>query len=329
MDTILFKRKELIMTRIQIFIHFSIALLLAVCVGNTDAKSTNGTLAKQIPIEDFFRKPQQSGYQLSPDGKAYIFRAPVNGISNIFFQKIGESESVQLTQSADRDIMRFYWGNENIILYRQDTEGDENYKLYSINLETKAINCLTDYENSNTSIIDIYAKVPHEIIIGLNKRDAESSDVYRLNIVSGELTMMEQNPGNVRSWRVDNDGIIRIAYAGDVLYRKDQDSEFTKITDFEADDTFTIHYFSPDNKNVYAYSSVGRDKIAIVEYSLDEDKEIEVLFEDPIYDAFGDDERDYFEYSKSKQKLLYALYTAKKRTPYFLMKTLKKSTIRA
>ena len=83
------------------------------------------------------------------------------------------------------------------------------------------------------------------------------------------------------------------------------------------DDTFTIRYFTPDNKNVYAYSNIGRDKIAIVEYNLDTNREVRVLFEDPLYDAFGDDERDYFEYSRSKQKLMYALYTAEKRTLHF------------
>jgi len=302
----------------RVLIHLSLVLLLAGCAENTGTRSANSELARQIPVEDFFRKPQQSGYRLSPDGERYIYRAPVDGINNIFIQGIGEPEPIQLTHSTDRDIRRFYWGTENEILYLQDTEGDENYKLYRLNIGSKEIKCLTDFENSNTSIIDFYAKDPNEIIIGLNKRDPECSDVYRLNILTGELRMIEQNPGNVRSWMVDNDGVVRIAYAGDVLYRKDGNSEFEKLSDLEEeDDTFTIHYFTPDNKNVYAYSSIGRDKIAIVEYDLDANEEIEVLFEDPDYDAFGDDERDYFEYSRSRQKLIYALYTAEKRTLHF------------
>ncbi|MBI9069944.1 MAG: S9 family peptidase [Salinivirgaceae bacterium] len=285
---------------------------------NKNQDSIDNKLAKQIPIEDFFKKPQQSGYQLSSDGKSYIYRAPVNGISNIFIQEIGKPEPRQLTNSTDRDINNFYWGTNNYVLYKQDNEGDENYKLYRLDIQTKEITCLTDFENSNTTIIDFYSKNPNEIIIGLNKRDPECSDVYQLNILSGELRMVEQNPGDVRDWMVDNNGVVRIAYAVDILYRKDEKSEFKKLIDNEGeDDTFTIHYFTPDNKNVYAYSSIGRDKIAIVEYDLDANKEVNVLFEDSVYDAFGDDERDYFEYSKSKQKLIYAVYTAKKRTLYF------------
>ena len=117
------------MKRFQLIFYFGFVLLIADCADNTDIRLTNSESAKQISIEDFFRKPQQSGYRLSLDGKSYIYRAPVNGINNIFIREIGKSESIQLTYSTDRDIMRFYWGTENEILYLQDTEGDENYKL--------------------------------------------------------------------------------------------------------------------------------------------------------------------------------------------------------
>jgi dipeptidyl aminopeptidase/acylaminoacyl peptidase len=303
--------------------YLGLMLALSSCV--TSIRSTNTGVARQIPIEDFFKKPQESGYRLSPDGKGYIYRAPVNGINNIFFREIGREESFQLTHSPDRDIMEFYWGNNKEVLYLQDTEGDENYKLYRLTVATKEVKCLTDFDNSNTAIIDFYAKNPDEIIISLNKRDPEASDVYRLNILTGELTMIEQNPGNVRSWMVDNDGVVRIAYAGNVLYRKDKASPFEKLSDLKKeDDTFTIQYFTPDNKNVYAYSNIGRDKIAIVEYDLNANRETKVLFENEYYDAFGDDERDYFEYSRSRQKLFYAIYTAEKRTLHFFDKDMEK-----
>ncbi|MFC1481652.1 alpha/beta fold hydrolase [Candidatus Neomarinimicrobiota bacterium] len=310
-----------------IYLSILVVIILAAtgCFESKKEDVTDNTPAKHIPIEDFFRKPQQSGYRISPDGKHYIYRAPVNGINNLFVQEIGKSESIQLTQSADRDISQFYWGTENLILYLQDTEGDENYRLYKLNIESKEIICLTDFENSDTGIIDFYAKDPNEIIIGLNKRDPEVSDVYRLNIITGDLRMIEENPGDVRSWMVDNDGVVRIAYAGDVQYRKDENSDFKKLIDNQGDDdTFTIHYFTPDNKNVYAYSSIGRDKIAIVEYDLDANREVRVLFEDPVYDAFGDDERDYFKYSANKQKLIYAVYTAEKRTIHIFDEDFKK-----
>lgn len=302
----------------------SLLIIISLLILPGCSEDMNSQIAKYIPLENFFKKPQQSGHKLSPDGKRYLYRAPVNGINNLFVRKIGTSESIQLTHSTDRDIMRFYWGNNTEALFLQDTEGDESYKLYGVNIESQRVSCLTDFENANTSIIDFYDKHPDEIIIGLNKRDPEYSDVYRLNILTGELQMMQMNPGNVRRWMVDNAGVVRIAYADDVLYREDLNSEFKPIVDKRKDDdTFSIEYFTPDNKHVYAYSSVGRDKIAIVEYDLAANREVRVLFEDPIYDAFGDDERDYFQYSGSNQKLLYAIYSAERRTIHFFDETFK------
>lgn len=303
------------MTFVSGFVPIVVVLSL---LSGSDQRSITDTIASRIPIEDFFRKPQRSGERISPNGQRYIFRAPVNGISNIFIQDIGSSTPVQLTSSTDRDIMSFYWVSDQYVLYEQDTEGDENYRLYRVDIDSKEVVCLTDFPNSNTSILDFFAKNPETIIVTLNRRDPALNDVYRLNINSGELTLIAENPGDVRDWMVDNDGVVRIAYTDGVLYRKDANSSFERLSDLQKDDdTFTIKYFTPDNNHVYAYSNLGRDKIAIVEYDLSANKEVSVLFEDSVYDAFGDDERDYFQYSAGQQKLLYAVYTAEARTYHF------------
>ncbi|MBU0475699.1 MAG: hypothetical protein KKF62_16235 [Bacteroidetes bacterium] len=175
---------------------------------------------KPIPIENFFKKPLTSGYSLSPNGKFMIYRSPVNSINNIFIKEIGKDGIKQLTHSTNRDIMRFFWGNNEIVIYMQDTEGDENYKLYTVNINTLENRCLTDFENSNTEISSFFNKDSTRIIVESNKRDPECYDVYFLNIYSGELQMIEQNPGNVRSWGIDNNGVVRIAYSDKILYRK-------------------------------------------------------------------------------------------------------------
>ena len=150
----------------------------------------------------------------------YLFKAGATHHFRQFFLRR------MLADALGQVSVTFFVSCNQFTQYRQDTEGDENYKLYSLNIESKEPICLTDFENSNTSIIDSYAKDPNEIIIGLNKRNPECSDVYRLNILTGELIMIAQNPGDVRSWMVDNDGVVRIAYAGNVLYRKDEKSDF-------------------------------------------------------------------------------------------------------
>jgi hypothetical protein len=43
---------------------------------NTKQKINPIVIAKQIPLEDFFKNPEKSSYQISPDGSFYSFMAP-------------------------------------------------------------------------------------------------------------------------------------------------------------------------------------------------------------------------------------------------------------
>jgi hypothetical protein len=54
---------------------------------NTKQKINSIVIAKQIPLEDFFKNPEKSSYQISPDGSFYSFMAPYKKRMNIFIQK--------------------------------------------------------------------------------------------------------------------------------------------------------------------------------------------------------------------------------------------------
>ena len=278
----------------------------------------------QIPVEDFFKNPEAVDYRLSPDGRYYAYVGSYNGVNNIFLREVGNPDAFRLTDATDRDINRFFWGNNQYVMYLQDNEGDENYRLYRVHIEQKNVDCITPFEGVKVTIIDVLRNMPDDIIIGMNKRDPELFDPYRLNIATGEMTLLAENPGNVKRWMNDNDGVIRVAFADGILYREEESAEFREVLSVDVDDTFIPHYFTPDNQHVYAYSNLGRDKIAIVEYDLNAGKEIRVLFEHPVYDVFGDDERDYFSYSYGTQTLQYALFTAERRTLHFFDEEIKR-----
>jgi hypothetical protein len=62
--------------------------------------STQSVMAQnQIPLEDFFRNPEKTGYQISPDGKFYSYLAPYENRLNIFVQQIGKEKSIRLIGS--------------------------------------------------------------------------------------------------------------------------------------------------------------------------------------------------------------------------------------
>jgi protease II len=279
--------------------------------------------AKKIEAEDFFKSRAQTNFRISPDGQYIAYIGTKDNHNNIFIRKIGQPPDVSLT-NTDSDINSFYWGNKDYILYLQDTNGDENYKLFRINIHSREIKCLTDFDNVQTGIIDLLETQDENIIIQMNRRDPELFDPYCLNIVTGDLKLLYRNPGNLDGWMTDNSGKVRFLKSNVLLYRNDDKSEFREVIKLGPEDVFDPRFFNGTNDHVYAYSNIGRDKIAIVEFDPDKGKEVKVMFESPDYDAFGDDERDRFTYSQSMGRLLFALYTAEKRELVFFDRNLEK-----
>jgi dipeptidyl aminopeptidase/acylaminoacyl peptidase len=306
---------------ILLILPIGVGLAVAGCSGDSSEDASEGRviagISPAIPVEDFFRSPARIDYKLSPDGRRYAYVGRWRDVDNIFVQEIGETEALRLTSATERDINRFTWGNDNCILYLQDDAGDENYRLYRVTVPGGDERCLTDFPKVRTQLIDLLVNRPNEVIITVNLRDPELLDPWLLDIVTGELTMLAENPGDVQRWQADNAGVIRLAFADNIRYRPDADSAFREVLTIDGDDTFSPRFFTPDNRTVYAYSSIGRDRIAIVEFDLAGGREIRVLFEDSLFDAFGDDERDRFEYSSKREKLLYALYSAERRKYHF------------
>lgn len=265
--------------------------------------------APNIPLEDFFRNPEKSSYQISPDGKYFSFTAPYEGRMNIFVQKVGDNTPVRLTSETERDIAGYFWGNNNRILFLKDTGGDENFQLYGVNADGSNLLTLTAFEKVRTTIIDDLPEIESEVIIGLNKRNPQVFDPYRLNIETGELTMLAENPGNIQGWMTDHDGKLRIAIALDgvnqsLLYRDKESDPFRTLITTSFKESISPYYFTPDNQKLYATSNIGRDKEAVVIFDPQTAKEVEVLYENDTYDLSG------ISYSRKYKKLQAASYQA-------------------
>jgi len=273
--------------------------------------------ADPVPLEDFFRNPEKTSYKLSPNGAYFSYMAPYESRMNLFIQKVDADSSIRITSETDRDIAGYLWANNSRLLYLQDTGGDENYQLYGVNIDGSDFRGLTVFEGVRTRIIDELEGNDDEVLIGLNKRDARVFDPYRLNIVTGEMIMLAENPGNIVGWIPDHDGKLRLAIASDgvnqtYLYRDTEDEEFGEVLSLDFRQTLQPLMFTFDNKNIYALSNLGRDKEALVKYDIKNAKEIDVLFKTDQADVSG------INYSKKDKKLLWVNYYTAKKQVYFL-----------
>jgi dipeptidyl aminopeptidase/acylaminoacyl peptidase len=277
-----------------------------------------------IPLEDFFKNPERTSYNISPDGKYISFMAPYESRMNIFVQKIGSEKVTRLTSETKRDIAGYYWANNTRILYINDNGGDENFALFGVDVNGKNEKCLTCFENVRTQIIDDLEDQPDFVIIGLNKREPMVFDPYRLNINTGEMVMLAENPGNIQGWMTDHDGKLRVAMAivdgvnTQLLFRDNEEEEFRPILTTSFKESMSPQFFTFDNKKLYATSNLNRDKSAAVVFDPVTATETEMLYENDSYDVSS------ISYSRKRKVITSANYTSWKRERNFFDETSKK-----
>ncbi len=278
----------------NIFCLIILTFSLFSCVNeNAKQKANEMVIAKQIPLENFFKNPEKSSYQISPDGSFYSFMAPYKNRMNIFIQKIGDSSANQLTFEEARDIAGYFWPNNEQIVFLKDEGGDENFHLFGVNIDGSNPIGFTDFDGVRAQIIDDLPDQKDFVVIGLNKRNKQVFDPYRLNLKTGEISMLAENPGNIQGWMFDHDGKLRIATAivdgvnQSILYRESEEDEFKTIITTNFKEGFNPQFFTFDNKNIIGSSNLGRDKYAIVEFDPISAKEVKVLYANDDYDVNG------------------------------------------
>lgn len=277
-----------------------------------------------LTLEDYFRNSQQTGFQLSPDGRHISFLAPYKDRMNIYVRPLEgtadgadngtalETAATRLTSETERSVAGYFWKGNDRIFFVKDDGGDENYHIFSVSIDGTDLVCHTPFPGVRASIIDDLEDDPTAMIVGLNRRNPEVFDPYRLDIRSGELTLLAENPGNWQGWTTDHEGRLRVVYAivdgvnTQILYRDTEDEQFQPVitTNFKEELNFCM--FTPDNRNVYAVTNIGRDKTALVVMDPRTCQELEMLFAHDRYDVGS------ISYSRLRKKLLSVYCTGHK-----------------
>lgn len=277
---------------------------------------TPSQTVKQYDLKDFFRTPEQSGYQISPDGNWISFLAPFERRKNIFIQPRNGGEAKRITSETARDMAGYFWKGNDRIIYAKDFGGDENFHLFSAAVDGTDVRDLTPFDKVTVNIIDELEEQESLMLISLNKRDKEVFDVYRLNIITGDLDLVAENPGNITSWVTDHDGKLRIAVATDgvnstFLYREDEAKEFRPIRTTNFREKLLPMFFMFDNTNVFCASNIGRDKLAITLIDPTTCTEKKVIFEHPEVDVHN------LHFSQKRKVITHTTYTTYKNERHF------------
>ncbi|HEY1023734.1 MAG TPA: prolyl oligopeptidase family serine peptidase, partial [Sphingobacteriaceae bacterium] len=236
---------------------------------------------------------------------------------NIFVQTVDGRDVKRITSETGRSISYYFWANNNQLLYVKEKNGGTTPRLYVVDKEGKQRRDLIPYQDVKFDLIRTEPLHNNELLIALNKRDVAAFDAYRLNVETGKLTLVSQNPGNIISWHADPQGKIRLAVAGDgvnesILYRESENEEFKVVVTNNFKSTLSPIGFGKDQTCIYAVSNNNRDKSALVEFDCKTGKEHKVIYSHPQVDVSS------AAYSTTKEKLVYVEYETWKRERHFL-----------
>lgn len=240
---------------------------VAFFIFNKESKKHQGEL---IPRQILFGNPDKVKVMLSPNGEYISYIAPLDGVLNIWVAPRKDIESAKpITNDKKRGIRRCLWSFDNEhIIYAVDNDGDENFRIYSKNINTESEILLTPEKSVRAEVMQLSYKFSNEIIIGTNERDNKYFDVYKYNINSGNRELLLENT-KFDNIIVDEDFQIRFASLinelGDTEYFKFNGNNwqpFIQVALEDADNT-GIMGFNKDGNILYMQDSRGRNTAAL------------------------------------------------------------------
>ena len=246
-----------------------------------------------IPRGVLFGNPTRLSPAISPDGARLAYIAPVDGVLNVWVGALGSDDFQPVTEDRDRGVRFFAWAHDNRhLLYIQDRGGDENWHLYATDVVGGGTRDLTPFESIQARIVGHEKRFPDTLLIGLNRRTPELHDVYRLDLPSGELTLVAENPGYA-GMMADRDLRVRgavesTADGGLVTFvRDDEQGPWREVDRVGLEDALgtTPLGFSVDGSSLLMLSSKDANTTRLLRLGLDGDSE--VIYEDDEYDVVG------------------------------------------
>ncbi|MBC7348483.1 MAG: S9 family peptidase [Candidatus Aminicenantes bacterium] len=266
--------------------------------------------APLVPRDLLFGNPDKASVQLSPDGKYLSFLAPVNNVLNVWVGPVEDPDKAEpVTKDTNRGIRSYFWAYTNKhIIYIQDLAGDENWQVHVVDITTKEDRNLTPFEEipgpdgkpitlpngkllrPQAQVEAVSYKFPTEILVGLNTRNPQFHDIYRLNLATGDLKLIQKNDGFM-GFQIDDDYNIRFAAqmtpdGGMALFKPDGKGGWLPFETIPMEDMMTTSpvTFDKSGQVLYMIDSRGRNTAALVSVDLNTGEK-KLIFEDPRADV--------------------------------------------
>ena len=223
------------------------------------------TTSTRIPLELLFGCPDRDKPRISPDGTRCAFLAPDGKHSTVWLANQDSETSVPTIRNPDRPITLFKWAyTSRHLLIMRDTNGDEAWQLHVYDIVAGTTVNATPFPNARVQEVKLSPHKPTSALLILNKEDKALYDVYRLDLLTLQLTLIERNPGNVKTWYTDTQLQVRAkvtyddACAFHLLTRPTLYDEWQCQHTWDADSTFTSGLINAPGSDFAHFSNDGR-----------------------------------------------------------------------
>lgn len=240
-------------------------------------------VAREVPIQDFFKDAEFTAVGLSPDGKHIAVSVPQSDRTVLAVLRVSDQGVVgKWDFGPDRHFRQVTWANnERLLFFVSFKTGKFDFEtakgdLYASNIDgTKRI----DIPNGNFfSFVNLTPEDPSTILV---QRSIENAYLFKLNVYTGKTTTVASAPVEQGSFLVDHDRNPRFVYGEmndgrNVTYRRDGE-KWTLVHESERNGaTYRPLGFSGDNKNVYMAKGVDGKPESIVLLNMDTRVEKEI-----------------------------------------------------
>ena len=260
----------------------------------TSKEKTTAQLTPLIPREILFGNPERTKPKISPDGKYLAYIAPDDkNVLQVWVQTIGKQDDRQVTADQKRGIRMYLWTYKpDQLIYLQDAGGDENFHLYQVNIQSNIVRDLTPFQGVKAQIVNLDHCFPDQILVGMNLKNPQSFDVYRIDLNNGAVEFDTQNPGNIVGWTADAQFQVRAAIAStedrgsNLFYRETTEKPWETLRHWGPDEQGGPVLFSDDGNILYISGNHDANAQRLLALDLRDGQE-KVIAEDSQYDISG------------------------------------------
>ncbi|HMP16396.1 MAG TPA: prolyl oligopeptidase family serine peptidase, partial [Gemmatales bacterium] len=273
-----------------------------------------------IPREILFGNPERANTQISPDGKYLSYLAADDkGVLQVWIRNRDKDDARKITNDPKRGIRQYYWAYDNKhLLYMQDIGGDENFHLFAVDIATGTTRELTPFEGVRVQGVDLDEKFPNTVALQMNQRNKQVFDLHKLDLTTGKIELVEQNPGNILGYILDHDMQPRAAVSMNpmdgsqtLMVREKPGAEWKKFRTWPSEEQGSAIGFTADNQGLWVIANHNSNAMRLLKADIPTGKE-EVIAEDPEFDisgAFIDNKRKIplavaFEKARTEWKIL-------------------------